>query len=1345
MRIAKSKGVQAGLVFDGKQRAQDESTSQAWQQWAETVSRPIINALRSPDAYRRSSTSVYQVVELFALAPATILTILAGLLQDEDHPRLIQAVLSTLRAGKGFGLCRIGNTVEGDEIPLGSQVAAASQEASVRPYTTPCIVVPASLLIATGTSSVEELQIASFSLVVDARSSVAAITKEEYQVLGAFLEASFSSTHASGRGSLHSLFGKLFTRIAGHGQVAEREMAKIKDDAEAEKLLQREEHRANLQADRAFVISVKYMILQCLHPGAPYHTVIAALTFLELMLLSGMDPTYQKKQAEGEGSISKATFGKFDQSYSLGVSIIDARMVRISLSCADSTYEEIQGRALGMMHRFPAPLPGLEEPKDVEEALVIKAKTLLLSGRDSESTAAGSLLRLYQQVYIRRLKWTPASLLQSDRRKENGTAPTSYGDLSLLSDLLSFLEAQIVVAEQQGLYAAAQRSPLHGTLITLQKLLDDSTFWHVTTDVDNFHALVRAELVRGRSLVDRIWTVTRPILCAAAPEGGVGEEDGSGDTADTEVARALAAAEGGPDQVVTEAIVRKSQLMLSYAWRGMKEAAAFLGKAVSSPLRQDLKTAQAVWEGDEIEQVGQRFTMWMTAVRHRGAFSTIYPAYSSAAAAIVRCSWAEVNTMPRKWLQAFVTSITTTDTNISITRRSAGVGYAVLALMTAMPLRKDAAPLDEVIKQLIQAADEFLASEDSKTIASHVHSINILRVLSEDASLVEPMTPFIDSLLSLAIRRFQLPVWSVRNGGLMLFATLAPRAFPSKTTNEDEASSQLPANRFFQMYPSLYPSLREHLEKALQSGLHQATNRSDAEQAGSLYAVLFLLSRMQAVEHQEIGSDQADLTVLRKLVGKCLDSVDFKIREIASRAYASLTMSKEASQVAIGLLVGWKQATENLKHGCLLAIVRLTRLYGPQENIRPALVALASDVSMSSTAVVVAYRDAVAAMSLKNTATESSNKLDVVKLTSGQDTIEQLRSQLWDEAVDFQIRSEAADELFETFNEEAYLDTLKSSGSTIQEEWQRAALLTLESGRVPLRESVLTLLGRLTSSGVALEGSASWINNAIVLFCRLCSTCAQPAAHAQSRLSAAQALAAFGDVLFPTATKGEEAAIQKAMLSARVAVLDLIQDDDEEVRLIAAELVARVISPSLVGESNSSSHPSNDCKLNALMISAQQTIASGTISTQRAWAWMSRHYAAASCNLWTDYLQRLLLPPRRQVTEDLQEALEPKDVLFAQEWPNLYRDYEVDVFAAYQLLLKSSVKSDSLAKRQEENETGLRRLSTNSKSLHGRAGRLIGVRLCLAADLLLRQSPEEELSSLKEVKEETMRLLNLES
>ncbi|PWN18097.1 hypothetical protein BCV69DRAFT_295511 [Microstroma glucosiphilum] len=1442
MKIVRRKGEAMGLRFDSTEEAvaSKATTSQAamWSEWVEYTTRPIIDALQSEDSYRRTSTSVYHLVELFQLAPASISAVLAGLMQQAPALPNLPAVLATLRAGKGYGLCRVGESAEtSNETLLGEDLISATRTAALHPSDQLCIVIPAALLAACGQSSDEELQVSAFSLVVETRSAVSPLTKDELALLQAFLEASFSSTHASGRGSLHSLFGKLLARITAVGYAAEREIAKIKDDAEPEKLRARENHQLALQSSRDFLLSVTNVILRTLHPGAPYHIVIASLTFLELILAAGVDPQYERSGAGDTDPGLKATFGTFRKEYSLGVRLIDGRMVKILLSCADSTYPDIQARALGLLHRFPAPLHGLEDQVAAERAILLKARRLLLSGRDSESSAAGGLLRVYQQVYIRRLGWTPTPLLKLEGGNQSTpTVSASSRELLLFSDLLAFLEAHIKLAETEGLFEAAKNNPLHGTLITLQRMLDDAVFWSaIDGDVAGQQEL-RAEFVRAQALIDRIWDVTRPILCAAAPEGNdhsgaadIGGGDDAVDAADTEVARALAAAEGGAlDDAMTETIIRKSQVMLSYSWRGMKEAAALLGKLVSSPLKHDANIAKAVWTEDEIQQAGDRFSLWMTAVRHRGAFSTIYPAYSSAAAAIVRGDWLEVKELPKKWLQSFIFMITDAKSSISTTRRSAGIGYAVLALVTALPLRQDRAPLQSAMKRLIDAADECFGSEDPKSVAAHIHTINILRVLVLDASLAEPMSPFTDTLLSLAIRRFQSPVWYIRNAGLMLFAALSPRAFPARKTNEDAPSSQLPANRFFQLYPTLHPALKDHLDSALKAGLHKASNRADAEQAGSLYAVLFLLSRMQAVDHQESGA--ADIEGLRKLVGQCLESVDFKIREIASRAYSSLTTRTNAAATALDLVNTCHfTKSENSLHGSLLAVARLGRTHGVgtgHAKTAQALKVMPGIDSSSSPAVQEAYKKAVAIYADAQQTTES----DKVKY-SAQDLVLRRRQVLWgssqsvttkslgsspnaqaDESfiqpiidslfspglnnptqrimnqcfyglfatllslligtggnphvlflnvvavclwasvnwfvaelarmtpppssddftagtADFQLRSEAADELYEGYDEATYLSGLSTVGTTLEEEWDRLASVAFESGRVPLRESALTLLGCLTTSLLQTSSDADYKKKALVMYSKLVCLCAKEDEHVESRLAAIQSLARCGRWLFsPSRSDDQQLAegAERALFNARVAVVDLLQDDEEEVRYIAAELISKAISASSSEEGAVANGSQGTGQLEAVLQAARQSVASSSISTARAWEWMDARYTAPDGkDLWTRHLCRtVMLPSDRGLSSSLEEALHPADVLFAVERPNLYRDVEMDVLQALAVL---ESRKATPSRRYIEEWFGGRadavtkmagQLLEKEESTISVVGRVLAVRLYAAAILM---------------------------
>ncbi|CAO1612581.1 unnamed protein product [Jaminaea pallidilutea] len=1348
MRIIKSKGSESGLVFDRSQpnkstlftatpRPYAEQQRQ-WQQWSDFVVEPIISAMRSHDSYKRASTSVYQLTELFLNAPATLLPLLTGLLRSGNADETLPSILATLRAAKGHALVKVGKQAAQNEVMLGDDVARRATDLR-HPYERVCIVVPPELLSACASSTIEELQISALALIVDSRSGTAPFSPSDFDVLQHFLRSSFSTTHPSGRGAIHALFGRLLSRLAANTYVAEREIAKggggdIESDEERRQLA-----KADIEANRTFVKSVVEMVHGALHPGAPYHIVIAALIFLELMLAAGVDPRFERKANAAVGQ----AFGNFSTTHSLGLSIIDDRLVRSLLGCADSTYDDIQARALRLLYRFPAPLAGIEAPEQVERVLLSKAKRLLLSGRDSETTAAAELVAVYQRVYIRMLGWQPAF---NTANKAVAGPRSDNNELTLLGELLAFLDDQVATAERQGLFAAAKANPLHGSLITVQRMLEDADFWQRAGQEP---ATLRSLYLQAQNLIDRIWVVTRPILCAAAPEGNAHDQGDAGEddrATDTEVARALAAAEGLSEDDLS--VVRKSQIMLSYSWRGMKEAAALLGVLVATPLRYKSSEAGMVWTCPELEAVGGRFTEWMTAIRHRGAFSTVYPAFCNAATALVGCQeWSEVQTLPQRWLDDFIHMIVGREQAISTTRRSAGIGYAVLALVTAISDRNDTSgALGRTIASLSQAADDCLgcADDDQSAIAAHIHCINIIRVLVLDKSLAEAMTHHVDALLSLAMRRFQSPVWSVRNAGLMLFSALSPRAFPARRTNEDDPTSQLPGNRFFQLYPRLYSALREHLETSIRTGLSRPANSSEAEKAGALYAALFLLSRMQAVEHNELdgsgtGGQSIDLAALRDTIAPCLSSTDFKIREITSRAYASLTTAGQAMNVALRL-VATCSSDENSRHGTLLTVTRLVRnARSPQEHevaqLRSNLTKVfPDDGAASSPAVREALQKAYEALSLSEK--DGRNAVAASSIASTRQT-------LWDDGIDFQRRVDAADSLYDSDK------THYPSADSALDDWTRGLSLACSSPCVPLREAMLALLGRL----VALDNEQA---AGMPLYAQLVSACAKEEQHVESRIAAALSLSAMSERGF-LFSEQYESRIDRAMFKLRVAVIDLLQDDDEEVRLIAAGISAGMRRPAAAFANGASDGATANVSgaTEDLIEAAKRTLASSNVSTQRAWDWMTAHYGMGKDSLWARWVCRTLLPSNAdldssmraldmETTTVLSTDKENGVMLFAVERPNLYRDYEVDVKRAFELLeehhaevraffqsklndIEERIRSITAAAAATAAAAGARSsiaMSLSSGSSSGVEARLVKVRLVLAARLAGSKIPE---------------------
>ncbi len=828
-------------------------------------------------------------------------------------------------------------------------------------------------------AAASELQISALSLVIESKTPAAPLTSAEFDVLRTFFPYSLTITNAAARGELRGFFVKLLTRLRASTYALARDMAKITRIDEAERYPQEKEKLAAMQflldASRQFLEWMVQLIRATLHPGASYSASITALTFLDLILESGVDSTltHNGQQKEGDTTLSKnagMSLNKskqvFLQEFPFSIDIITPSLVQLLLSCSEISYDDIQARALTMLARFPAPLAGLEAAETAAQRLLGRAAELLTSTRDFECAAAAKLVQLYRQIYMQQLGHRPASLLTFvGVAQEASTRSCANPTLSLIFDLFDFLDYQIRVAEHAKILEAANSHPLHGTLVTLQDLCASVSVHSLAqTDRESFREAVH----RAQDLIDRVWQVTKAVLCNSAPEGSTAGETTHGDAnganagldppASHETALAMQVADVDAKAAIMqnqeESIAGpKHQVILSYSWRGMKEASALLGVLVavtlaSPPAARGKKTQETnsleggIWRQiyavNEIEAVGQRFSLWLTQVRHRGAFSTIYPAYCNAASAIVRSQAADIAGLPQQWITAFLDTVALSGSQLSITRRSAGIGYAVLALVSAQPNKADPSVLRSTVNRLMQIATQDSAQPDVMPVAS-IHALNILRVLVMDGGLTDHMSPYLGSLLELTISKFRSRFWGLRNVSMMLFSSLSIKIFGSRNTNKDTKDARMPIDEFFAAYPNLDAFLRGVLNET-----GSATNAgSDEGTESSLFAVVMLFSRMQAPEDEPKRKEDANrMQAYRTLLSACLANKVWKVREVTAKAYATFVPLRTAAQHATAILGTVELHSQNEAHGKLMLVQRLLKSVAEAEA---ATAVLSKDVA----------------------------------------------------------------------------------------------------------------------------------------------------------------------------------------------------------------------------------------------------------------------------------------------------------------------------------------------------------------------------------------------------------------
>ena len=206
---------------------------------------------------------------------------------------------------------------------------------------------------------------------------------------------------------------------------------------------------------------------------------------------------------------------------------------------------------------------------------------------------------------------------------------------------------------------------------------------------------------------------------------------------------------------------------------------------------------------------------------------------------------------------------------ISTTRRSAGIGFAVLAILCSFPCASNTAVLSRTIGTLISIV------EANPSQSSQIHALNILRVLVADGNLAESVEAYIGVLFILVIPRFTSESWHIRNASMMLFSELTIRAF-GNIDKRDSVVGKVDWHDFFIRFPGLDTVLLDGLD-----GRSIGTS-ADVRQS-SLFAVLLVLSKLQVFIEDEAGVHTGKVlaSAFADRIEDCLQSQIWKVCTVA--------------------------------------------------------------------------------------------------------------------------------------------------------------------------------------------------------------------------------------------------------------------------------------------------------------------------------------------------------------------------------------------------------------------------------------------------------------------------------
>ncbi|KAK0550089.1 hypothetical protein OC846_003798 [Tilletia horrida] len=784
---------------------------------------------------------------------------------SENSQSSIKALLTIWKAASQHGLCHLVGTID-EEAGISRESASGSYIATIS----------ASLLEDCLLSRDDEISSGALAVLSTSKSISAPLSATDLRLWVRYITANISATDPGIRSRILALFTKLLTRLRTSTYAMAREKGKTRSEEQGRSRAE----CVDQEAARVFLENLIRILCRNLWPGSPYPAMLSALRLLELLLSSDIDPTFgQELQEHADDSVqsdnSKAlrkSLRSHPQPWTFHISIVDATLVKTLFGCFRSTFGDIRDLAKDILIRCPAPFPGLDAAG--EEELLTSGRRLLLSARASQAEAGITMLQLHSHLASKR---SPNGANDFDSRS------------ALLKDLLDLAFAQVAFAKRDGVASAAAAYPVHGCLWALGRLLQDAQ----ASPFPREDQAAKALFGRTLQLVAQVWSVVQPILCSqTAADASNDNNDEAGDSVlpDLELARAisLAGGENPSASKESESGVFQHQLLLSYGWRSIKETASLLSALVQASLRM----APNFLDENTVNSIGLQYLEWMTTIRHRGAFSVVYPEFSTVASACLGSNRQELKKLPQTWLQQLISDICARDHSFSTTRRSAGLSYAVLGLLQAIQAVDSVSPTESVLA-LIREADRLDEDSLPGDLSRQVHLFNIIRLLVLDSRVGSKLVPMTTQLLRLAVSRFQSDSWDLSNVAMLLFSATVNRVFSSRQQhNKDENMAKPSFATFFKSHPGLSDFFLEQLKR-----LHADATVSNVSN-GALFTLLAFVTKLQASKVNE--EDAIRLRMRSILAGR--SHGHNLLKEVSAKAYASTVTPQEALPLAMSEL-----------------------------------------------------------------------------------------------------------------------------------------------------------------------------------------------------------------------------------------------------------------------------------------------------------------------------------------------------------------------------------------------------------------------------------------------------------
>ncbi|PFH59075.1 hypothetical protein XA68_12840 [Ophiocordyceps unilateralis] len=683
-----------------------------------------------------------------------------------------------------------------------------------------------------------------------------------------------------------------------------------------------------------------------------------------------------------------------------------------------------------------------------------------------------------------------------------------YRSLPSREEQTCFLEQKVrqlvlkVSRAERDLGRAVLDEPLHGDLASLSRLWQVAVELKLPESQGEVITALQSDLV---SLCERLWNAVRDVLCFDSPEGHLPQ---------------------GLEEI--EGLETKS--LLSFSFRAVNEASNLL-RIIVLTARNRKRAGFVAPTGEVFGRIGSIAFDQLASLRHRGALTAVGLLFAAF------CQQAKnMDTDLGRWYEEamdLLFSFTST------TRRSAGLPTIITGILSA----KADPPFEDVMDRLISIASKEVQVSETATLPQ-VHAYNCLRGIFKVSTNGRQWEMYLSPCLQLAAIGLRSDMWAIRNSGLMLLRSLVDCLFGSHESKAMiEAGWDGKANRLaYHRYPEIATVLRDLLSaghETLESGI----------------SVLEIIRRGGP---PELLRDEIEVQVQDYLASSV-----WQVRELAARTLCSCLLNQQWFPTVESLLEkAVEKGQANEVHGVLLTlkaiIQRLKDVAMEQlEAECPKLARLLAPCWIVSRFaycpdVVAAYVDVLNTVWTAQT-TNSGGLTPFISPDQGQGSDSSLEPGEHAGLAELYI-----DVCLEAHTSEVYCEALQNLATCLDDLLKRG-----KADSISFIKSLKRLWSRLCSRPIGpavsnqvlkLSGVMTVLNGSSDLraWGRMMSEAGLDQQPLDTRLAASQALRSF----FACRPAGNE---EEALLPALVALYDALNDDDEEVRDVAAEGVRSLI------------------------------------------------------------------------------------------------------------------------------------------------------------------------------------------